>query len=66
MLEAWGFHLGPGPASTYSHTMTRNGSRPFPPNQVGCRNGGAWYKDYEMIGGQHRCVVCLGYALAWG
>lgn len=23
-------------------------------DQVGCRNGGAWYKDYEMIGGQHR------------
>lgn len=30
------------------------GARPYPHNQVGCRNGGAWYKDYEMIGGQHR------------
>ncbi|EFJ45925.1 1,4-alpha-glucan branching enzyme II [Volvox carteri f. nagariensis] len=26
-------------------------------DQVGCRNGGAWYKDYEMIGGQHRYAV---------
>ena len=25
---------------------------PLPPcAQVGCRKGGAWYKDYEMIGG---------------
>nr|QKY15164.1 starch branching enzyme (1,4-alpha-glucan branching enzyme II) (SBE2) [Polytomella parva] len=23
-------------------------------DQIGCRKGGAWYKDYEMIGGQHR------------
>ncbi|KAG2484155.1 hypothetical protein HYH03_017036 [Edaphochlamys debaryana] len=26
-------------------------------DQVGCRKGGAWYKDYEMIGGQHRYAV---------
>ncbi|GLC39115.1 hypothetical protein PLESTB_000005900 [Pleodorina starrii] len=26
-------------------------------DQVGCRNGGAWYKDYDMIGGQHRYAV---------
>jgi len=26
-------------------------------DQVGCRKGGAWYKDYEMIGGQHRYSV---------
>mmetsp|Transcript_3793 Transcript_3793/g.10743 ORF Transcript_3793/g.10743 Transcript_3793/m.10743 type:complete len:283 (-) Transcript_3793:353-1201(-) len=26
-------------------------------DQVGCRNGGAWYKDYEMVGGRHRYAV---------
>eukprot|EP01023_Acetabularia_acetabulum_P029445 TRINITY_DN2779_c0_g1_i1.p1 TRINITY_DN2779_c0_g1~~TRINITY_DN2779_c0_g1_i1.p1 ORF type:complete len:684 (-),score=140.22 TRINITY_DN2779_c0_g1_i1:276-2021(-) len=26
-------------------------------DQVGCKNGGAWYEDYKMIGGQHRYAV---------
>jgi len=26
-------------------------------DQVGCRKGGAWYKDYDMIGGRHRFAV---------
>ncbi|KIZ02351.1 1,4-alpha-glucan branching enzyme [Monoraphidium neglectum] len=26
-------------------------------DQVGCRHGGKWYADYQMIGGQHRYAV---------
>ncbi|PNH03027.1 Malto-oligosyltrehalose trehalohydrolase [Tetrabaena socialis] len=32
--------------------------------RVGCRKGGAWYQDYDMIGGQHRYAGTLAAAMA--
>jgi hypothetical protein len=43
--------------------LTRGPAAPAAACQVGCRHGGKWYKDYEMIGGQVRGLP--GYQ-GWG
>lgn len=48
-------HPNPNPDSSTPQTLNIN--NPTPKQQVGCRHGGKWYADYQMIGGQHRYAV---------